>query len=63
MPQAFGRLCAMKMIFKAFSKKLFGAKYERLIRTIFIYLIIFWGLYIADFQVQISPFNFISNGK
>lgn len=46
----------MKMIFKAFSKKLFGAKYERLIRTIFIYLIIFWGLYIADFQVQISPF-------
>lgn len=46
----------MKMIFKAFSKKLFGAKYERLTRTIFIYLIIFWGLYIADFQVRISPF-------
>ena len=46
----------MKMIFKAFSKKLFGAKYERLTRTVFIYLIIFWGLYITDFQVQISPF-------
>lgn len=46
----------MKMIFKVFSKKLFGAKYERLIRTIFIYLIMFWGLYIADFQVRISPF-------
>lgn len=46
----------MKMIFKAFSKKLFGAKYERLTRTIFIYLIVFWGLYIADFQVRIAPF-------
>lgn len=46
----------MKMIFKAFFKKLFGAKYERLTRTIFIYLIIFWGLYIAGFRVLISPF-------
>lgn len=46
----------MKMIFKAFAKKLFGAKYERLTRTIFIYLIVFWGLYIADFRVQIAPF-------
>lgn len=46
----------MKMIFKAFSKKLFGAKYERLTRTIFIYLVVFWGIYIADFQIQISPF-------
>ena len=46
----------MKIIFKAFSKKLFGAKYERLTRTIFIYLVVFWGIYIADFQIQISPF-------
>lgn len=46
----------MKMIFKAFSKKLFGTNYERLTRTIFIYPIIFGGLYTADFQVQISPF-------
>lgn len=46
----------MKMMFKAFSKKLFGAKYERLTRTMFIYLIMFWGLYIAGFQVRISPF-------
>ena len=46
----------MKIIFKAFSKKLFGAKYERLTRTIFIYLVMFWGLFIADFQIQISPF-------
>lgn len=46
----------MKMIFNAFSKKLFGAKYERLARTIFIYLIVAWGLYSADFQVRIAPF-------
>ena len=56
MPQALGRLFAMKTIFKAFSKNLFGAKYERLTRTIFIYPILFWGLYIADFKVRISPF-------
>lgn len=46
----------MKTIFKAFSKNLFGAKYERLTRTIFIYPILFWGLYTAGFKVQISPF-------
>lgn len=46
----------MKTIFKAFSKNLFCAKYERLTRTIFIYPILFWGLYIADFKVRISPF-------
>lgn len=46
----------MKVIFNSFCKKLFGAKYERLTRTIFICLIVFWGLYIADFQVPIAPF-------
>ena len=47
----------MKTIFKAFSKNLFGAKYERLTQTIFIYPILFWGLYIADFKVRNSPFS------
>lgn len=46
----------MKMTFKAFAKNLFGAKYERLQRNIFIYLIVFWGLYITDWKVQIAPF-------
>lgn len=46
----------MKMIYKAFAKNLFGAKYERLRRSIFIYLIVFWGLYITDWKVQIAPF-------
>ena len=46
----------MKMTFKAFAKNLFGAKYERLQRSIFICLIVFWGLYITDWKVQIAPF-------
>ena len=46
----------MKMTGKAFAKKLFGANYERLPRTLFIDVIIFWGLYIAGFQVQIASF-------
>jgi len=44
------------MIGKAFAKKLFGAKYERLTRTLFMDVIVFWGLYIAGFQVQIASF-------
>ena len=46
----------MKMTGKAFAKKLFGAKYERLPRTFFMDMIVFWGLYIAGFQVQIASF-------
>ena len=46
----------MKMTGKAFAKKLFGTKYERLPRTLFIDVIVFWELYIADFQVQIASF-------
>lgn len=45
----------MKMTGKAFSKKLFGAKYERLPRTFLVDLIVFWGLYIAGFRVQVAP--------
>ena len=46
----------MRMTGKAFAKKLFGAKYERLPRTLFLDVIVFWGLYIAGFQVQIASF-------
>ena len=46
----------MKMTFNTFAKNLFGAKYERLQRSIFIYLIVFWGLYITDWKMQIAPF-------
>ena len=44
----------MKMTGKAFAKKLFGARYERLPRTILLEVIVFWGLYIAGFQVQVA---------
>ncbi|WP_279053473.1 hypothetical protein [Eisenbergiella tayi] len=44
----------MKMTGKAFAKKLFGAKYERLPRTLLVDVIVFWGLYIAGFQVQVA---------
>ncbi len=44
----------MKMMFKAFAKKLFGAKHESLTRSLLVYLLVFWGLYISDFRVQIA---------
>lgn len=31
-------------------------QYERLQRNIFIYLVVFFGLYITDWKVQIAPF-------
>lgn len=46
----------MKMTFKAFAKNLCGAKYEQLHRSIFIYLIVFWGLYFTGWKVQTAPF-------
>lgn len=46
----------MKMIFKAFAKRLFGVKYERLPRTLLIDLIVFGGLHVAGLRVQIAPF-------
>ncbi len=44
----------MEMTGKAFAKKLFGTNYERLLRALLIDMIVFWGLYIAGFQVQIA---------
>ncbi|MCB5875289.1 hypothetical protein LIR51_10730 [Blautia producta] len=45
----------MNMMFKAFAKKLFGAKYERLIKTLLICMIVFSGLRISGFRIQIAP--------
>lgn len=44
----------MKMSFDVTARKLFGVKYERLTRTLFLDLVVFWGLHIAGFQVQIA---------
>ena len=46
----------MKMNFEVTAKKLFGVNYERLIRTLFQELVVFWGLHIAGFQIEIAPF-------
>ena len=46
----------MKMSFDVTAKKLFGVNYERLIRTLFPELVVFWGLHISGLQVEISPF-------
>ena len=45
----------INMTGKAFARKLFGADYKRLPRTLFIDIIIFQGLYITGFQVQTEP--------
>jgi len=44
------------MSFEVTVKKLFGVNYERLIRTLFLDLVVFWGLHISGFQVEIAPF-------
>ena len=46
----------MKMSFEVTAKKLFGVRYERLIRTLFLELVVFWGLHISGLRVEISPF-------
>lgn len=46
----------MKITFKAFTKMIFGADSEKIKRNIFIYFIVFWGLYITDWKVQAAPF-------
>lgn len=45
----------MKMSFEVTARKLFGVKYERLARTLFLDLVVFWGLHISGLQVEIAP--------
>ena len=45
----------MSMLIKAFARKLFGVKYEYLKRWIPVCLVVFWGLYTADFSIEIAP--------
>ena len=46
----------MKQSFDVTAKKLFGVKYERLVRTLFLELVVFWSLHTAGFRVEIAPF-------
>ncbi len=45
----------MKMSFDVTAKKLFGVNYERLIRTLFLEMVVFWGLHISGLRVEIAP--------
>lgn len=45
----------MKMIFKCYAKKLFGAKYERALRNLFVIFILYWGLHLAEIKIIIAP--------
>ena len=45
----------MKMMCKAFVKRFFGAKYERLLRAFPVCLLVYWGLHISGCQMQIAP--------
>lgn len=45
----------MKMIFKCYAKKLFGAKYGRVLRNLFVIFILYWGLHLAEIKIIIAP--------
>ena len=46
----------MKMMFNAFGKKLFGSKYERLLKNLFISVVLFTGIKSADISLYVAPF-------
>ena len=46
----------MKMLFNAFAKKLFGTKYERLFKNLFIIVILYMGISSANYKVPVAPF-------
>lgn len=41
---------------RIFAKKLFGVRMERVTKTMLVWLLAFWGLHLADFDIQIAPF-------
>ena len=45
----------MKMLFNAFAKKVFGVKYEGLIKSVFISAVMFMGLKGAGLNINVSP--------
>lgn len=45
----------MRSIYRAFAKKLFGVKYERAGRSVFVCLIVFGSLYMADIRLRAAP--------
>lgn len=48
----------MKMLIDAFGKRIFGVRYERLIRSVIICAVLYFGLRSAEFHIAIAPFVF-----
>ncbi len=46
----------MRAMFLVFAKGLFGVKMERVPRTLLAWLLAFWGIHLAQIQIQIAPF-------
>lgn len=46
----------MRNIIKALSKQLYGAKYEAIKKSVFISLIVFFSIYVAQIKLEIAPF-------
>ncbi len=44
------------MLFNAFRKKLFGNSFEKILKSIAICAVVFFGLYMAEIKIQIAPF-------
>lgn len=44
------------MLFDVFKRKLFGKGYEKILKSIAICAIVFFGLYMAEVKIQIAPF-------
>lgn len=44
------------MMIKMFTKKLFGVKYEKLVRNLIICAVLFGGLYYSGFHLAVAPF-------
>lgn len=43
------------MIFQSVAKRVFGTRYERMKKILVIWPVVFWGLYTADFRIEVAP--------
>ena len=46
----------MRRLTRAFVKNIFGADYNKTVRTLLIDLVIFWGLRTSGLRVEVAPF-------
>ena len=46
----------MKMIFNVFAKKLYGTRYEKLVRSVLLFGILFYVFHSAEIRINIAAF-------